>query len=338
MNVELVEQLDLSRLNMLRLPAVARYVANITCYRDLDEALIFGADRGLRPIPLGSGSNVVLNDLPDALVLLMDTRGMDVLDSTSDFVRVRVAAGQNWHEFVIYAHQRGWYGLENLALIPGTVGAAPIQNIGAYGVEISQFIDSIEVLDSATGATRVMSADECEFAYRDSLFKHPSGQGLIILSVTFRFSQHSTPVCDYPALKAELESMGRRGTAFDILEAVICIREAKLPDPSRIPNVGSFFKNPVITEAQWVALHERSPGAVHWAVTGGVKLAAAWLVEHAGWRGHAEERVGIHSKQSLVLVNRGGATAADVLDLAARIQDSVEQQFGVRLELEPVVY
>lgn len=332
-----LEYHPLQNQNMLGLPAVARYCVYAEHMADVEQAVALARDAGLRLLVLGEGSNVVLSDLSNTLVLVMQLIGIEVLQEDKDQVRVRVAAGENWHKFVLYAHQKRWFGLENLALIPGTVGAAPVQNIGAYGIEVSQFVESVQVYDPSAAALCTLSKDECGFEYRHSLFKTDAGRDLIICGLTLVFDRHAQPDFSYPALRAELESGGGRTLAIDILNAVVSIREAKLPDPAVVPNVGSFFKNPVVSAEQFAELRKIAPTVAHWPAGDDIKLAAGWLVEQAGWRGHADERVGIHAKQSLVLVNRGGATADDVLGLAARIQQSVQERFGVELEIEPTV-
>jgi len=334
---ELLNDYSLTEHNAFALSVNAPYCMFAESRGDIEAAVANARELGLRLFVLGDGSNVVLNDLTSVLVLVMQLTGMEVLEDTPSCVRVRVAAGESWHRFVLHAHQKKWFGIENLALIPGTVGAAPVQNVGAYGVEVASLIESVEVLDERNGSYSILSNADCEFAYRDSIFKSERGQHYIICSVTFRFDRMVQPNWSYPALKAEIETMGATGRAFDILKAVISIREAKLPDPKVIPNVGSFFKNPILSNEEFEALRDLAPMVAHWSGETSVKVSAAWLVEHAGWKGHKRERVGVHTKQSLVLINLGGATAADVLLLASDIQESVREQYGVELEIEPAV-
>jgi len=336
--MDIEQDYSLQLFNTLRLPVRARYFISVDTIDSLREAIAFTRDRNLPMIVLGGGSNVVLRDPYPGCVLHVQLLGETVLEETDESVCLRVAAGEAWHSLVMRCHERGWYGLENLALIPGTVGAAPIQNIGAYGVEVSEFLSEVEVIERATGKRRVLTNAECGFGYRHSRFKDAWAERFVITSITLKILPRAEPRTDYPALRAELESAGGRLRARDVLDAIIGIRRQKLPDPARLPNAGSFFKNPVVDATQFDVLRSRYPGIVHWTFEGQFKLAAAWLVEQAGWKGYREGDVGVHANQALVLVNYGAARADDVLALAARIQSSVHERFGIHLELEPTVY
>jgi len=318
--------------NTLRLPARARHFARVRSVEELREGVAFCDRRGLPLLILGSGSNLVLRDCFDGCVLKMEIAGEELVRDGADAVELRVAAGVNWHSLVLSTHARGWHGLENLALIPGTVGAAPIQNIGAYGIEIRDFITSVSVLDRTTGEIRELGNAECGFGYRSSRFQ--SEPSLLVTALTVRLPRGKAPHTGYAALREELREVVTP-TPRDVLRAVIAIRERRLPDPARLPNAGSFFKNPVVDAAQFAALRERHPGIVHWTQQGSVKLAAAWLVDQCGWRGYRGANVGMHSQQALVLINHGAAHAEEILDLAARVAASVMDRFGVELEIEP---
>ena len=337
MSAIFLEHADLRALNTLRLPARARWVVSIGSDAELREALDFAREHGLRTRVLGGGSNVVLRGEYDGLVLRMCTRGVEVLENSAVRTVIRVAAGEPWHEFVLACHRQGWHGLENLALIPGTVGAAPIQNIGAYGVEVAGFIREVTTVDIRSGATAVLSGDQCAFSYRDSVFKQGLAGRSVITRVTFDLPRGTSPRTGYAALAAELADPAHADWA-EVLAAVIALRQRRLPDPAVLPNVGSFFRNPVLDARAFDALKRRAPDVVHWVQPdGSVKLAAAWLVDRCGWKGRREGDAGVHAAQALVLVNHGDASAQQILDLAGRIAESVEDRFGVRIELEPEV-
>jgi len=327
----------LGHCNTLRLPARAEWCATVDSHDALGEALAFARARRLAIRVLGGGSNVVLRERIDGCVLRMRLAGQEVLEDTAEHVRVRVAAGVEWHGFVLDCHRRGWHGLENLALIPGTVGAAPIQNIGAYGVEAREFVETVDAVDRASGEALRLSRDDCRFGYRHSVFKDELAERVVITGVTLRLPRACRPRCDYPALRAALQAVADPSPG-DVLEAVMRIRRERLPDPALLPNVGSFFKNPVVDRARFERLRAAHPGVVHWEAGDAVKLAAAWLVEQAGGKGLREGAVRVHERQALVLVNEGGATAAQVLRLAARIAAAVRARFGIDLEIEPAVY
>jgi UDP-N-acetylmuramate dehydrogenase len=287
---------------------------------------------------LGGGSNLLLTrDFP-GLVLHIALQGREVLAGDATHHHVRAAAGENWHEFVQWTLAQGLGGLENLSLIPGTVGAAPIQNIGAYGAETRDFFHGLTVFDPASGALRTMDAAECRFAYRDSVFKHDAGRGLIIVDVTFALPRQWQANLRYAELAQAVAAQGIAApTAQQVADTVIAVRRRKLPDPAEIGNAGSFFKNPVVSGEACAQLLAQFPQLVHHRqADGSEKLAAGWLIDQCGWKGRSLGAAGVYEKQALVLVNRGGATGADVQRLAAAIQDDVAARYGVRLEPEPV--
>ncbi len=335
--MDVLEHALLTHCNTLRLGARARCLVTVDSLDTLQEALALARTRELPLRVLGGGSNVVLREHIDAVVLMMRMQGQVVLQESSERVVMRVAAGMSWHAFVLECHRRGWFGLENLALIPGTVGAAPLQNIGAYGVEVGEFVREVAAFDRRSGDPVTLDHAACGFAYRHSVFKGELAERLVISTVTLDIPIARAPRIDYPALREELRAL-ESPTAADVLRAVIAIRRARLPDPALLPNAGSFFKNPVIDERQFERLYARAPAVVHWPYQGAVKLAAAWLVDQAGWKGHRSGDAGVHAHQALVLVNHAHASASDILALAARIQTSVRERFGVELEIEPAVY
>jgi UDP-N-acetylmuramate dehydrogenase len=288
---------------------------------------------------LGGGSNLLLTRDVDALVLHMALMGKEVVGEDGGRILVRARAGENWHGFVQWTLDQGLGGLENLSLIPGTVGASPIQNIGAYGTEIKDLFHSLTAFDFADGSTRSMDAGECRFGYRDSVFKHPEGRDLAVLDVTFALPRDWTPNLRYAELARELEAQGILApTPRQVSDAVVAIRRRKLPDPAEIGNAGSFFKNPVVSAEHCASLLQAWPDLVHHAQPdGSEKLAAGWLIDRCGWKGKSLGRAGVYPKQALVLVNNGGASGAEVLALARAIQADVRERFGVELEPEPVM-
>ncbi len=287
---------------------------------------------------LGGGSNLLLTADFDGLVLHLCSAGIEILGADADATYVRAAAGENWHRFVQWTLSHGLPGLENLSLIPGSVGAAPIQNIGAYGVELSRCFHQLSAFDLDTGDVFTLDRAACAFGYRDSVFKQRWRQRAVILDVTFALPKRWQPVIAYAEVAQQLAAAGIAVPgAQDIGDAVIAIRRRKLPDPAQIGNAGSFFKNPLVPAALRDALAVRYPQLVSYPHADGmVKLAAGWLIEQCGWKGKQLGAAGVYDKQALVLVNRGGACGADVARLAAAIQADVRERFGVQLEPEPV--
>ena len=328
---------ELTRFNTFGLTARAARLVHV---RDADQAraLVNEADWTRTPrLVLGGGSNVVLTGDFAGIVLKVDLPGRRLLRTEPEAWIVEAGAGENWHDFVRWTLAQGWPGLENLSLIPGTVGAAPIQNIGAYGLEIVDRFDSLDAIDLDTGACRSFGAHDCGFGYRDSVFKRQPGKWLVT-AVRFRLPRPWQPVTRYADVARELEARGIGApSALDISDAVIAIRRRKLPDPAEIGNAGSFFKNPVVAADACARLLAAHPALPHYPQPdGSEKLAAGWLIEQAGWKGRDLGPVGCYERQALVLVNRGGACGADVRRIADAIMADVERAFGVRLEPEPV--
>lgn len=326
--------------NTLALAGHATALVRAQSDNQLLEALAWATAHGLAVIPLGEGSNVVIAGDLDALVLRVDTRGIDVLEDDGEVVVLRVAAGENWHHLVQWSLERGYYGLENLALIPGTAGAAPIQNIGAYGVELAPFVREVHCVTVAGGTPRSITAEECRFGYRDSIFKHDLQDQLVITAVDLQLSRRPQVQADYPALARALEQHGGgEATPQAVFDAVVDIRRSKLPDPSRVHNAGSFFKNPVLTAAQAQAMARQFPGLPQYPQSdGSIKLPAAWLIDFCGWKGHRDGGLGVHPEHALVLVNYGNDSGGKLLDLARAIADSVLDTFDIALEIEPRIY
>lgn len=307
-----------------------------------DDLRAVRADARLCALPrlvLGGGSNLLLTRDFDGLVLHMTGRGISIGSTEAEFTLVTAQAGESWHGFVQWTLAHGLPGLENLSLIPGSVGASPIQNIGAYGSEMANFFHSLKAFDFVNGEMMELDKAACGFGYRDSVFKQALRDRAAILEVTFALPHRWQPNLRYAELAAEIASRGiAQPTAQEVSEAVIAIRRRKLPDPAQIGNAGSFFKNPVVSAAQRAGLLEQYPGLVSYPqADGSYKLAAGWLIDQCGWKGKSLGPAGVHDRQALVLVNRGGATGADVLQVANQITDDVLRRFGVRLEIEPVL-
>ena len=286
---------------------------------------------------LGGGSNLLLTQNVDALVLQLNIKGIRVISRDKNRVRIEVAAGENWHDFVCWCLNENFGGLENLSLIPGNVGTAPIQNIGAYGVELKDSFVSCEALHIKTKKLKVFSKEDCNFGYRNSIFKQELKGQYIITSVVFELSsQNHILKTNYGAIESELENAGIVSpTIQEVSEAVISIRNSKLPDPKRIGNSGSFFKNPVISTSKFQILHAQFQDIPHYTVSeGSIKIPAAWLIDTAGFKGKTFGNYGVHSKQALVLVNYGGASGKDILNLSLQIQNAVKLIFDVDLETE----
>lgn len=290
-----------------------------------------------RRLVLGGGSNLIFAGDYPGLVVHVALRGRRLCGEDDGAWWVEAAAGEPWHDFVRWTLAQGWPGLENLSLIPGTVGAAPVQNIGAYGVELAAHCDTVEAVDLDSATLRRFTAQECAFAYRDSVFRRQPGRWLIT-AVRFRLPRCWQPALGYPELAREVAARGWTApTPTQVSDAVIAIRQRKLPDPAQLGNAGSFFKNPLVDGARFAALHAQWPALPHYPQADGqIKLAAGWLIEQCGWKGRRDGAVGCHAGQALVLVNHGGARGEDVRRVAAAIRADVAARFGVELEVEPV--
>ena len=325
--------------NTFALPSLARSMVRVTSEADV-RAVVDHPELGRAPkFILGGGSNIVLTRDVHAVVLKVEVMGRRLLEAREDAVIVEAGAGENWHDFVAWTLAQGWPGLENLALIPGTVGAAPVQNIGAYGVELQERFESLDAVDFVTGRSVTLTRGMCHFGYRDSIFKRELAGKSLITRVRFRLPRPWRAVLGYLELERRQAQTGvNEPDAQQIFDWVCEIRRAKLPDPAQVGNAGSFFKNPFVSEAQCRDIIGRDPTVVHYPMPdGSIKLAAGWLIDACGWKGKSVGRAGVYEKQALVLVNRGGASGAEVVTLARAIQESVYGRFGIRLEPEPVV-
>jgi UDP-N-acetylmuramate dehydrogenase len=329
-NYTLTEHAPLATRNTLRVPATARWLAEVWDVESLGEVLARPEAQG-PVLVLGEGSNLLFTRAFDGLVIHFNHRSIEILADGG----LRVGAGANWHALVRWTLDRGYCGLENLALIPGTVGAAPIQNIGAYGTELAEFVVAVHAWDRAHGAPVVVGRGDCGFAYRDSVFKREPDRWLVT-HVEFRLSTQRPLMLDYAGVRDELAAMGcDTPTHTDVAIAVERLRRRKLPDPAEIGNAGSFFKNPVVTCAVADQLARQYPDMPRWESGTAAKLSAAWLLEQCEFKGYREGDAGFSERHALVLVNHHGATGADLWALAQRAQATVEKKFGVRLEPEP---
>ncbi|WP_350646855.1 UDP-N-acetylmuramate dehydrogenase [Pseudomonas sp. HY13-MNA-CIBAN-0226] len=339
MSLQVQARVSLKPYNSFGVDVQARLFAQAHSDDDVRDALVYATQHEVPLLVIGGGSNLLLTADIQALVLRMATRGIRLLSDNGQQVVIEAEAGEPWHPFVQHTLAQGLSGLENLSLIPGTVGAAPMQNIGAYGVEIKDVFAGLTALDRRTGELRDFSLDECKFAYRDSLFKQEPGRWLI-LRVRFNLNRAEHLHLEYGPVRQRLTEQGiDRPTAGDVSQAICSIRSEKLPDPAVLGNAGSFFKNPLVPAAVVTRLKAEFPDLVAYAQPDGqMKLAAGWLIERAGWKGFREADAGVHKLQALVLVNYGAATGLQLLDLAQRIQKDIWQRFQVELEMEPNRY
>lgn len=337
--MDIIANADLRPFNTFGLPARARYFAELTDAARLPDLCALPFFEREKVLWLGGGSNIILRGDYPGLAVRLANRGIRETRRAPGHVWLEAQAGENWHGFVRHTLALGLNGLENLSLIPGTVGASPVQNIGAYGVEAKDLIDTVNCYDLAEHRFVSLANADCRFAYRDSLFKREGRGRYVITSVVFKLAERFTPRTAYGDLADVLAAScpGREITAADVSDAVCRIRRAKLPDPARLGNAGSFFKNPAVPAAQAAALAAAHPALPRYPQSDGtVKLAAGWLIEQCGLKGRSIGGAAVHDKQALVLVNTGRATAADVAALAALVQNTVAERFGVELESEPV--
>ncbi|WP_431145794.1 UDP-N-acetylmuramate dehydrogenase [Pseudomonas alvandae] len=339
MSLQVQADVSLKPFNSFGVDVKARLFAEAHSDTDVREALAYAAGHDVPLLVIGGGSNLLLTGDIDAFVLRMASQGIRLLSDDGERVVVEAEAGEPWHPFVQHTLAQGWAGLENLSLIPGTVGAAPMQNIGAYGVEIKDVFAGLTALDRYTGELRDFTLDECAFAYRDSLFKQQADRWLI-LRVRFALSRVAHLHLEYGPVRQRLTEQGiDQATPTDVSQAICSIRSEKLPDPAVLGNAGSFFKNPLVPAAHVAHLKEQYPDLVAYPQPGGqMKIAAGWLIERAGWKGFREGDAGVHKLQALVLVNYGNATGLELLDLARRIQKDIAERFQVDLEMEPNRY
>lgn len=316
---------------------IAATAENFVDARNIDEIKeVLTLSRGKELLILGGGSNMLLLKDPKGIVMHVDLKGIEKLGEDNEYYYVKAWAGENWHQFVLFTLSQNYGGIENLSLIPGNVGASPMQNIGAYGVEIKDVFYELEALDREKLEVKKFSNHECEFDYRSSIFKTHAKDRYIILSATYRFKKEHQVNTSYGAIETQLKDQGITDPDIvDVSNAVIAIRRSKLPDPKQIGNAGSFFKNPVITAKHYESLKEKYPEiSAYPQVNGSVKIAAGWLIEKAGWKGKRLGAYGVHTHQALVLVNYGGAKGQDIYNLSEDILQDIKAKFGIELERE----
>lgn len=335
----LSQAVPLQAFNTLRLPASAQWFARVQAPEVLPQFLAWADSRDMPVLILGGGSNLVLVEDFPGLVLAMAIHERRWSVEDDDTAILTLGAGENWHDSVLYACQAGYRGIENLALIPGTAGAAPVQNIGAYGAELSQTLTEVDVWDRREGRFLTLDNEQCRFAYRDSLFKQAMDR-YIIIRIRLRLSRRTPFRLSYGELAerfGHLRDPDTEVSPVTIAETVARVRLGKLPDPAHLPNAGSFFKNPVVSPEKLAQLRSEWPDIVAHPDGEGFKLAAGWMIERCGWKGHRDAHVGVHSRQALVLIHHGQGTGSELLSLAERIRSDVHARFGVNLEIEPRV-
>ncbi len=333
--MQVLNNISLKPYNTFGLEATAKHFVTVNSISDLQNVLAF--PNYPEKFILGGGSNMLLTKNMNALVIHVDIKGISVASETENLIHIKAHAGENWHEFVLWCLRHDYGGLENLSLIPGNVGTAPIQNIGAYGIELKDSFVSCEALEISTGNIKTFHKADCHFDYRNSIFKQDAKGQFIICSVTFQLTKHDHELhTNYGAISGQLEAMGIKNPSIqDVSKAVIAIRQSKLPDPKEIGNSGSFFKNPVVSTAIYQKLKSEFPEAPGYIISEAeVKVPAGWLIEKAGFKGKRFGDYGVHKKQALVLVNYGNAKGSDILKLAELIQLTVKRLFKIDIEAE----
>ncbi|MBI2631324.1 UDP-N-acetylmuramate dehydrogenase [Candidatus Nomurabacteria bacterium] len=345
--MKIKQNYNLSKLNTFGVDVNAKFFVEVKKEEEIAELFSLPEFKDNKKIFLGGGSNVLFTKDFDGIVILNKLKGIEILEQDEETVTVRAMGGEVWHDLVVFAVNRGYWGIENLSLIPGTVGAAPMQNIGAYGVELKNTLVSVEAYELETGIKKIFSGEECELGYRDSIFKNKLKEKYFISAITLKLSKIPQPNLSYKILREFLEKPARNASHSDaggnniqarnpkdISDAVAEIRRSKLPDPKIVGNAGSFFKNVFVTKEQLQKLQESYPDISYFEEDGAFKIPAGWLIEHAGWKGKREGRVGVHDKQALVLVNHGEATGAEIIELANKIIKCVKDKFDLTLAPE----
>ncbi len=330
------EKVSLKTFNTFGIDATARYFATFSSADELVQLLSDSVCHNNQRLILGGGSNLLLTRNFDGIVLKNELKGIELISQDEQYYYVRSNAGELWHSFVMHCIEKNYAGAENLSLIPGCVGASPMQNIGAYGVEIKDIFHSLDAMHISDKTIKTFSLEECAFGYRESIFKRKEKGNWIILSVTFRLNKRAVLNTSYGSIEEELDKMNLDKISIrDIAKAVINIRSSKLPDPAVVGNAGSFFKNPVVSIEVYNAIKRSYNNAPSYPLNDHeVKVPAGWLIEHAGWKGKNLGRYGVHDRQALVLVNYGGATGKEIYDLSTSIIADIKQKFGIELERE----
>jgi len=334
--LNILENYSLKDLNSFGIDLRTKFFTAVKDVEDLQEIIKSDIYKINKSLILGGGSNILFTQNFPGLILYNQFLGIEIIEKTKDYSIISVAGGENWHQLVKYTIAQNLGGLENLSLIPGSVGAAPIQNIGAYGVELKEVVEYVFALDVATGEERKFTNAECLFGYRDSVFKNELKDKYFITKVHFKLSKNHQLNITYGAIRSLLEEKNiSHPTIKDVSNIVIHIRQSKLPDPAKTGNVGSFFKNPIIDKIDYEGLKLSFTDMPAYINGEEVKIPAAWLIEQCGWKGKRFNNIGVHDKQPLVLLNYGHGTGEEILALAMKIKDSVALKFGIELELEP---
>lgn len=333
MNIQ--ENISLKPLNTFGIAKNARFFIAVDSEMQLKQALVWAKNHNQNVLILGGGSNILLTKDFDGLVIKIEIKGINLIREDKNYIWVKVGAGEGWHDLVRYAIDKNWAGIENLSLIPGTVGASPMQNIGAYGVEIKEVFESLDALNRSSVQMETFSAEECKFGYRESVFKHELKDQYVICTVVFRLKKNPDFRIEYGAIQDVLKEKGITELSIKaVSDAVSEIRLSKLPDPKKIGNAGSFFKNPTISHKQFTELRSVFPEIPGYPTPDGVKVPAGWLIEQAGWKGKRIGEVGVHAKQALVLVNYGNGEGSDIKALSEKVGQSVMEKFKVQLQPE----
>jgi len=334
--MEIKTNYPLKSLNTFNLNVDGKYFIEVASSDEIAPAYNFAKDKELPLLVLGGGSNLLFRDDFQGLILKVNIKGIKIIDQSGEYVIVKVGAGEVWDDFVDYCVKNGFGGIENLSIIPGSVGASPVQNIGAYGVEMKDYFKELEYYNFETGEIKTYQNQDCRFDYRSSIFKNTlKGKG-VVTSVTFKLLLKPNLKTTYGTIQQQLDKMEvEEFTLKTLREAIIQIRRSKLPEPDEIGNAGSFFKNPIISSERYQAISMKYPDLVAYPQNdGSVKLAAGWLIDQAGWKGYREGDAGVHDKQALVLVNYGNASGSEIFNLSEKIRKSVIDNFGVELERE----
>ena len=334
--MNIIENYPLLNLNTFGVDVKAKYFTSINTINELIELTKTNVFKDLELLILGGGSNILFTKDFDGLVILNNIKGKEIIDQTQQSIFLKIGAGENWHELVMYCVDNGWGGIENLSLIPGNTGTAPMQNIGAYGVEIKETFIELEALEISSGKIVKFNNSDCEFGYRESVFKNKMKNQYIILNITLELKKNPVLNINYGDVKAILESQNIMNPAIkEVSNAIISIRQSKLPDPKKIGNSGSFFKNPIVSLNQLELIKKKYPNVVNYEINENeFKIAAGWLIERAGWKGKKFNNYGVHEKQALVLVNYGLANGMEIFELSEKIILDIKDKFGIILERE----
>ena len=334
--MNIIENYPLLKLNTFGVDVKAKYFTSINTINELIELTKTNVFKNLALLILGGGSNILFTKDFDGLVILNNIKGKEIIDQNQQSIFLKVGAGENWHELVMYCVDNGWGGIENLSLIPGNTGTAPMQNIGAYGVEIKETFVELEALEISSGKIVKFNNSDCEFGYRESVFKNKMKNQYIILNITLELKKNPVLNINYGDVKAILESQNiKNPTIKEVSNAIISIRQSKLPDPKKIGNSGSFFKNPIVSLNQLELIKKKYPNVVNYEINENeFKIAAGWLIERAGWKGKKFNNYGVHEKQALVLVNYGLANGMEIFELSEKIILDIKDKFGITLERE----